>query len=181
MVADDAAGGRGQVLIEGEHATLVFWRRLHHPPEVVWRALTEPAALSSWYMTKAQIDGREGGFVTLEAGPSRLHVTGRILVWDPPRTLEHEWKVAPHPHLPAGEDAVIRWELSPEGDGTVLRLRHRNLARETALGFAPGTHAFLDRLEAHLEGRTLPAWQDRYQAVAPGYPPSWATPRSRVD
>lgn len=165
----------GRVDIQGEKATLVFRRRLTHPPEAVWRALTDPGELVGWYMTKAVIEGRVGGRVDLIAGPSRLHVTGRILAWDPPRLLEHEWKVAPRPELPTGEDAVIRWELRRDGEGTVLQLQHRNLNRQTALGFAPGTHAFLDRLEAQLGRNQLPNWQERYTQVAPEYPPSWLT------
>ncbi len=175
MTARDAFSPMGAVLEEGERATLVFRRRLPHPPEEVWRALTDPAELSKWYMTTATIDGRRGGSIDFVAGPSRLHVTGRILTWDPPRVFEHEWKVAPRAELRSGEDAVIRWELSADGDGTLLHLEHRALNRMTALGFAPGTHAFLDRLEAQLGRQQLPNWQHRYEQVAPRYPPSWVT------
>ena len=167
----------GEVITQGERAMLVFRRRFPHPPERVWKALTDPSELSRWYMTKASIDPRVGGEVDFLAGPSQLHVTGRILTWEPPRGFEHEWKVAPRGELPSGEDALIRWELRPDGEGTVLHLEHRNLNRETALGFAPGTHSFLDRLEAQLEGEPLPGWQERYSQVAPDYPPSWITRR----
>ena len=179
MISGDVAGETGRVVIEGELATLVFRRRLAHPPEAVWKALTDPTELSSWYMTTAVIDGRPGGTVDLYAGPSRLHVTGRVLTWDPPRVFEHEWKVAPRPEVPTGEDAVIRWELRRDGEGTMLHLEHRSLNRETALGFAPGTHAFLDRLQARLGRQPLPDWQERYQQVAPGYPPSWVSRGAR--
>jgi uncharacterized protein YndB with AHSA1/START domain len=168
--------GTGRVVIDGERATLVFRRHLEQPPELVWRALTVPEELAGWYMTKAVVDGREGGSVDFVAGPSRLHVTGRILRWDPPRVFEHEWKVAPRPELPSGEDAVIRWELRRDGAGTLLDLEHRNLNLDTALGFAPGTHAFLDRLEFQLAQKDMPNWQDRYSKVAPRYPPSWVSP-----
>ena len=161
--------------MEGEKATLVFRRRLPHPPEVVWRSLTDPSELSNWYMTKAVIEGREGGTIDFIAGPSRLHVTGRILAWRPPTVFEHEWKVAPRPELKSGEDAIIRWELRRDGEGTILHLEHRKLNRETALGFAPGTHAFVDRLQAQLDNMPLPNWQERYQQVASNYPPSWAS------
>jgi len=183
MISGDEMGETGRVVIADDEATLVFRRRLPHPPEAVWRALTEPSELLGWYMTKAVIDGREGGSIDFHAGPYQLHVTGRILKWDPPRVLEHEWKVAPRPELPTGEDGVIRWELRRHGHGTELHLEHRNLNRETALGFAPGAHAFLDRLEARLGGRTLPDWQERYTLVAPRYPPSWVSrrPPSPVD
>ena len=163
----------GEIVNEGDHATLVFRLKLDHPPAAVWKALTDPEHLAKWYMAEAVLDARPGGHVDLHAGVSRFHVTGKILLWEPPRVFEHEWKVAPRPEMPQGEDAVIRWELEPEDGGTVLRLTHRGLHRLTATGFAPGTHAFLDRLTAHLAGRPLPGWQQRFQEVAPGYPPMW--------
>jgi hypothetical protein len=36
---------KGTVTIEGEYATLRYERRLSHPREVVWRAITDPKAL----------------------------------------------------------------------------------------------------------------------------------------
>jgi uncharacterized protein YndB with AHSA1/START domain len=174
-VPRDEYGPSGAVVTDGDRATLVFRRILPSPPEVVWKALTDPEELSGWYMTKAVIEGRLNGTIDFLAGPSRLHVTGRVLTWDPPRVFEHEWKVAPRPELPTGEDALIRWELRPEGEGTLLHLEHRRLGRQTAIGFAPGTHAFMDRLEAHLRNAPLPNWQERYQQVAPSYPPSWVS------
>ncbi len=178
MMKRDEFGPTGAVVMEGEKATLVFRRQLAHPPEAVWKALTEPSELSNWYMTKAVIDGREGGTIDFTAGPSRLHVTGRILVWNPPTVFEHEWKVAPRAELRSGEDAIIRWELRRDGEGTILHLEHRKLNRETALGFAPGTHAFVDRLQAQLNKQPLPNWQERYQEVASRYPPSWVSKQS---
>src|SRR6266571_318726 len=170
MTMRNEFGPRGAVVMEGVKATLMFRRRLTHSPEAVWKALTDPAELSNWYMTKAVVDGREGGTIDFISGPSRLHVTGRILTWDPPRVFEHEWKVAPTPGLPSGEDATIRWELHQDGEETILQLEHSNLNRQTALGFAPGTHAFLDRLEAHLSRQPLPNWQERYTQVSSQYP-----------
>jgi len=134
-------GPTGAVVMEGTKATLEFRRRLASSPEVVGKALTDSSELSRWYMTKAVIDGREGGTIDFIAGPSRLHVTGRILTWRPPTVFEHEWKVSPRPELQSGEDAIIRWELLRDGEGTILHHEHSELNRETALGFAPGTHA----------------------------------------
>ncbi|MDG6997789.1 MAG: SRPBCC domain-containing protein [Nitrososphaerota archaeon] len=171
----DEFGANGAVITNGDKATLIFRRRLEHPPEVVWKAITEPSQLASWYMTKAVIDCREGGSIDFVSGPSRLHVTGRILVWKPPLVFEHEWKVESRAELPSGEDAIIHWELHGDGAGTVLHLEHRKLNTQTALGFAPGTHAFMDRLEAYLGKQSLPNWQERYQQIAAQYPPSWTT------
>ncbi len=167
----DIQGSRlGSVTVEGEHATLVFERRLPHPPEVVWEAITEPRQLAEWYMTEAVIDGRVGGTIDFLSGPSQLHVTGGILAWDPPHLFEHEWNVEPRAELYQGEHSVIRWELVRDGDETVLKLTHRHLTRRTAQGFAPGTHAFLDMLESYLNKASLPDWRRRVEELRMSYP-----------
>lgn len=53
-------------------------------------------------------------------------MTGRIRVWDPPRVFEHEWS---QPVLTDTESGVVRYELAPDGDGTLLRFSHRGLSR----------------------------------------------------
>jgi uncharacterized protein YndB with AHSA1/START domain len=146
----------GSLHVDGQTATMVFRRRLSHPPEVVWKALTDPKELSRWHLTDASIDGRVGGSVRLNRASQHFEVTGKVLTWEPPRVFEHEWKVAPGPFATTGEDSIIRWELTPDGDGTVLTLSHRDLTRRFASVYIAGTHAFLDRLEAQLDGRPLP-------------------------
>jgi uncharacterized protein YndB with AHSA1/START domain len=165
---------QGQILFDGPTATLIFKRYLAHPPEAVWDALTDPEQLREWFMTTARIDARPGGTVDLISGPARFHVTGRILEWDPPRLYEYEWNVDPRTELPTGETSIVRWELTPDEEGTLLTLTHRHLTKATALGFAPGTHAFLDRLEAYLDKARIPDWTRRYQEVQGTYP-SWET------
>lgn len=84
-------------------------------------------------------------------------MTGRILTWDPPRVFEHEWHIDPHPQLPDGEfDSVIHWELVEDAGSTLLTVTQRRLIKGTALGFATGMHAFLDRLATYLDHKVLP-------------------------
>lgn len=168
-----SAEKRGTVTVDGEHATLEFERRLAHPVQVVWKALTDPEHLARWYMTKARLDARPDGRIEYVSGISQFHVTGRILTWDPPRVFEHEWNVEPREYLPAGERSVVRWELTPDGDATILRITHRHLTRQTATGFVSGTHAFLDRLEDELDGRPLTNWTKRVDELRPLYPKPW--------
>jgi len=165
----------GTVTVQGEFASLEFRRWLPHPPDAVWRALTDPAERSVWYLATGRLEPRVGGQVEMVAGPFQLHITGRVLQWDPPRLLEHEWKVPPSPDLPQGEEAVIRWELTPDGDGTRLHLTHRHVARRTAVGVTPGTHVFLDRLAAHLAGAPLGDLRARYREAAALYAPGAST------
>jgi uncharacterized protein YndB with AHSA1/START domain len=166
----------GSVEYDGGHATLTFSRWVGHPPEDVWSAITDPKQLQRWYMTRAVITEGKGGSIDFISGPSHFHATGRILRWDPPRLLEHEWKVEPRPELPSGEDSVVRWELSPDGEGTRITLTHQRLTGRTATGFAPGVHAFLDRLEAQLSGEPIPDWMGRVVEVRGNYPSMWRLP-----
>jgi len=168
--ADDKLG-KGQVTIAGGYATIVFKRVLPHAPELVWKSITDPQELKEWLMcSSAKIDGRTGGTVEMIAGPAQFHVRGRILAWDPPKVYEHEWKVDPVPPMPRGEDAVFRYELIPQGASTLLTVTYRRLTKETALGFAPGTHVLLDRLEAQLDKKPLPNWAGRFAEVQDVYP-----------
>jgi uncharacterized protein YndB with AHSA1/START domain len=160
----------GEVTLEGDRARLVFRRRFHHPPERVWSAITDPEQLRTWMLTEARIDGRPGGSVDLVTGPDRVHATGRILEWAPPRVCEYEWNVPPGPRLPNGEAAVVRWELTPDPEGTLLVLTHRHLSRPTASVFARGQRGFLDRLSAQLDGRAMPDWPPAPQGGEAGRP-----------
>ena len=151
-VTPSQASRSGTLTFEGDYATLTFERRLRHRVERVWEAITEPEHLARWYLTKARIEAREGGSIEYLTGPAQVHVTGKILIWEPPRVFEHEWNVEPRKDLPTGEKTIVRWELTHEGDGTVLRFTHRRLTRQTAVVFAGGMHGFLDRLEDQLDG-----------------------------
>ncbi len=170
-LAASAASRKGTVTYEGDTATIAFERRIRHPIERVWDAITNPDQLAGWYMTTARLEARQGGTLDYVSGISRFHVTGRILTWQPPRVYEHEWNVEPRQGLPKGERSVIRWELTPDGDETILRISHRRLTRPTSYGFVSGLHVFLDRLEQQLDGTPLTDFEAGVQATRPLYPP----------
>ena len=157
----------GQLSSSGKQATLTFHRRLPHPPEAVWAALTDPEQLATWYMQQVSIDGRLGGSIEFISGGGKIHATGRILAWDPPNILEYEWKVKPRPEMPSGENSIVRWELSQNGLETVLTLTHRNLTR--AAGAAPYIHVVLERLAAHMDSRPFEDFGRRVAEIQTQY------------
>src|SRR6266498_3899722 len=162
---------RGTWIEDGEHATLIFRRVYWHAPEHVWDAISTPEGLREWLMcSRALIEPRVGGRIELVSGPASYHSTGTILVWEPPRVLEYEWNVAPVPEMPRGEHAIFRYELTPEGDSTHVLVTYRRITKQTARGFLPGLHAFLDRLEAQLDGSALPEWVQRFNDLKAEYP-----------
>jgi uncharacterized protein YndB with AHSA1/START domain len=140
----------GQLDRAGGRAAVRFSRRLAHPPEKVWRALTEDEHLLAWFPTT--IDGpREAGaslefrFRDLELAPMQ----GEIVSWQPPRLLEFTW----------GED-LLRFELAPDGEGTLLVLTASldeigKVARDSA-----GWHMCLDQLVGELQGKPATAHDD---------------------
>jgi uncharacterized protein YndB with AHSA1/START domain len=158
----------GVLTLDGEEALLTFVRHFPYPVETVWSAIADPEQRAAWF-GRTVVEGRAGGVInTVPTGPANpvqdKRMTGRILVWDPPHVLEHEWRQA------IAEDSVVRYELAPDGDGTVLTFTHRGLGVPTAKEYGPGTHAYLDRLAAHLAGTRVPGWKARYEEVAPAYP-----------
>jgi uncharacterized protein YndB with AHSA1/START domain len=159
---------KGTVTTEGEYTTLRYERQLSYPREIVWKAITDPKELIGWMNTKAVIDVRNGGTIDFVNTVSGFHTTGRILVWDPLRVFEHEWHISPSPSLPNGEpEAVINWELKQnhKSNNMLLILTHSRLTTSTSMRFAPGWHAYLDRLEARLNNEVLPDWMKRFAEV----------------
>lgn len=145
----------------GGRATLVVRRLLAHSPAAIWKAITDPEEVKLWFLTEAQVEARVGGNVDLVTGRYRVHATGKVLAWDPPHLYEYEWNVAAGQSFPEGERTVIRWELAPQDGGTLVTLTHRDLTKRTARWYGPGVEAFLERLEAQLNGDPLPDWEAR--------------------
>jgi uncharacterized protein YndB with AHSA1/START domain len=157
----------GTLVVSGEIAVIAFERRLRHSVEAVWATLTDPAELSAW-LGQGGLERREGGQVSIRTGPvdqpeRQGRISGRILAWDPPRVLEHEWI------QPGLDVSVVRYELEAEAGGTLLRLTHRRSVRPGATGGRAGWHAYLDRLAAHLDGVPVPAWAERRAEVQDAY------------
>lgn len=150
-------GNLGTLTRDGDRCTLTFTRTLPHPPEKVWRAVTEPEHLAAWF--PQQIVGER------RAGASLRFVTsggdgfdGEMLVFDPPRAIAMTW----------GSD-LLRIELQPCPAGTVLTLTDSFDELGKAARDAAGWHECLDRLVWSLDGTALPGWGVRWREIHPAY------------
>jgi uncharacterized protein YndB with AHSA1/START domain len=135
-----------QIQKDGENWTLAIVRVLHHSPNRVWEAITDPAHLREWAPFDA--DGSlavAGAKVKLTtAGAPMPHVTDTTVTRaDAPKLLEYQW---------GGFE--MRWELEPVGSGTRLKLWTRIGRRYIALG-AAGWHICLDVLDRLLAGNPI--------------------------
>ncbi len=150
-----SVGGPGLLEVDQEKASITFRRRLRHPIQDVWAAITDPKQVEVWFLTKVRRDDARGGRLEMEH-PNGIRATGRVLEWRPPRAYEYEWNLPPGPNNPAGESSIVRWELTPSEGGTLLVMTHRRLSRPTAEIFVRGFKVLLDRLSAQLDGEPLP-------------------------
>jgi uncharacterized protein YndB with AHSA1/START domain len=88
---------------------------LSHPPERVWRALTDPALLARWLMPN-NFKAQPGYRFTLDAG--RYGRTDcQVLDIEPERLIRFSWR---NDTL----DTTVTWRLEPEGNGTRLFITH---------------------------------------------------------
>jgi uncharacterized protein YndB with AHSA1/START domain len=130
-----------------DHIDVRFERHYPRPVETVWSAITEPARLADW-MGVAHVEPFVGGRIELMLdGPHPS--TGRVVVWDPPKVLEFSWS---NTHAP---ESTIRYELTPDGDGTRLVFTHQRMPYVHSALMLPGWHHFLTRLGSALEGAAL--------------------------
>jgi uncharacterized protein YndB with AHSA1/START domain len=148
---------------------LRFERRLSHPVDVVWRAITESSQLESWFPCRVEVDDlREGAGMTFrfQDMPLELPSTmpGRVTAFDPPRRFAFTWG-------PPTREDHLEFELEPlaSEDACVLRLTVLLDSRETASRDGAGWHVCLDRLERLVGGEDGPAatgasdrWRELY-------------------
>jgi uncharacterized protein YndB with AHSA1/START domain len=139
---------------------LRFTRRLPHPPEKVWRALTQPEHLEAWFPTTiegALVPGAPLRFAHRDVPLPPME--GEMLVCDPPSVMEFRW----------GED-TLRFALEPDGAGTKLTLVDILEELGKAARDGAGWHVCLDQLAYHLDDAAPPRDSaDRWRQVNDDY------------
>ena len=145
----------------GDVVDLRYERHYPRPIETVWAALTDPIRLADW-LSAATVEPREGGRYELFTERPRP-MTGRITVWEPPRVLEYSWDTGDAPIN------TVRWELSPDGAGTKLVLRHLGMQFHWVGLVLPGWHSLLERLDGLLAGTPKPDSMERWRALQAVY------------
>lgn len=126
------------------------------PPEVVFPFLTDPEKLARWCGEQAELEPQPGGLfrVRFEGG---VVSEGRYLIVDPPRRVVFTVGMTGSA-VPVGGSRV-EIQLTPEGEGTRLKLRHDgfdpsqpvsegwdhhlNRLRRAARGESPGPDRFV--------------------------------------
>ena len=95
-----------------ETLSVVVEREISHPPEKIWRALTQPHLIEEWLMKndfKPVVDHR----FSLSADWGAVDCQVRAV--EPNKTLSYTWEAM-------GLESIVTWTLIPTGTGTRLRM-----------------------------------------------------------
>ena len=107
---------------QGQTESISFDFDLSHPPEKVWRAITDPALLSQWLLPLVAGRVDAGDSFTLRTQPQPGWdgtVNCRVLDMEPLKRLTYTWVVGDF------LDTVVTFTLTPTAAGTKLTLAHR--------------------------------------------------------
>lgn len=126
--------------------TVAVEREFAHPPEKLWRALTQPHLIAEWLMKndfapavghRFQLRGDWGGVLDCE-----------VLAIEPQRTLTYSWNF-PHDDPAFDLRSVVTFTLTPTPGGTLLRLEQQGFRADQKQAYG-GAHAgwkqFMDKL-----------------------------------
>jgi uncharacterized protein YndB with AHSA1/START domain len=103
--------------------------RIAASPETVWRYWTDPERMTAWWGAAAELDPRPGGACVVEMGGEGPVMQGEYLELVPHERIVFSFGWLPTEGLhdiPPGSTRV-EVTLTPDGDGTILALRHSGL------------------------------------------------------
>jgi uncharacterized protein YndB with AHSA1/START domain len=125
--------------------------RIEARPETVFEFLTDPDLLLRWKGTEAKLDPRPGGIYRVVVNP-RSTVRGEYVEIVPHSRVVFTWGFEePDATVPPGA-STVEATLTPDGDGTILRLVHRDLPEPSRPQHDVGWEHFLDRLRRAAAG-----------------------------
>jgi uncharacterized protein YndB with AHSA1/START domain len=103
--------------ITSEIRTVTIEREVAHPPEKIWRALTQPHLLEEWLM-KTDFKPEKGRKFTFSRRPQpdiNVVVDCEVLDIEPHKTLSYTWDAF-------GLESVVTFTLEPTPTGTMIRI-----------------------------------------------------------
>jgi uncharacterized protein YndB with AHSA1/START domain len=134
-----------------ETRAVVVERDIAHPPEKLWRALTQPHLIEEWLMRndfaptvghRFNLRGDWGGVLDCE-----------VLVVEPNKELSYTWNFR-HDDTAFNLESVVTFTLTPSSTGTRLRMEQVGFRPDQKQAFG-GAHAgwkqFFEKLEQVLE------------------------------
>jgi uncharacterized protein YndB with AHSA1/START domain len=161
-----AADGQPERVDDGR-VRLRYERRLAHPIDAVWAAITDPGELIEWW-GDADVDLAAGRFkirwLNVDEEGNGVEMDATVTEHDPPHVLE----ISGEPH------GTLRFELARQPDGGTALTFTSTLALpdEYRSSVLAGWHYHLDALDAALNGERLELVElpnERFEKIRQGY------------
>jgi uncharacterized protein YndB with AHSA1/START domain len=117
------------------------------PQETVFKYLVEPELMKRWQPIEF-FDARLGGKFKFAKG--EWIAVGDIVELDPPKVVAYTWDWE---NAPIGARTIVKFELSKDGNGTLVRLTHIGMPdAERAKNHGEGWTYYANRLKIVAEG-----------------------------
>jgi uncharacterized protein YndB with AHSA1/START domain len=130
--------------------SVVIERELPHPPEKIWRALTQGPLIKEWLMDNdfQPVVGHKFNFRSTPMPQWNGIIDCEVRVVEPNRKLSYSWGAL-------GLETIIVWTLTSTGDGTLLRMEQSGFRSDQDANYRGATYGwqkFVGNLERVVAG-----------------------------
>jgi uncharacterized protein YndB with AHSA1/START domain len=117
--------------------TLVIEREMPHPPEKIWRALTQGALIEEWLMKNdfQPVVGHRFSFRSTPVPGWDGVIESEVQVIEPNSRLAYSWGTM-------GTTSVVTWTLTPTKAGTHLRMEQTGFRSEQDAAYKGATYGW---------------------------------------
>jgi uncharacterized protein YndB with AHSA1/START domain len=130
--------------------SLVIEREMPHPPEKIWRALTQGALIEEWLMKNdfQPLVGHRFSFRSTPVPGWDGVIDGEVLQLEPNSRLSYSWETM-------GSKSVVAWTLTPTKSGTHVRMEQNGFRSQNDANYKGATYGwtkFIGNMERVVAG-----------------------------
>jgi uncharacterized protein YndB with AHSA1/START domain len=132
-------------------AAVVRELQIDAAPETVYEFLVDPDRMIQWMGSKAELEPRPGGIFRVDLNGRNVG-RGEYVELDPPSRVVFTFGWEGGTSIVKAGESTVEVTLTADGDGTLLRLAHRDLPEESRDSHGHGWEHYLQRLEVAAGG-----------------------------
>ena len=139
--------------------------RIEASPETVYEFFVDADRMIQWMGRKADLDARPGGIFRVDINGRNVS-RGEYVELDPPHRVVFSFGWEGGTSIVEPGTSTVEIDLKPDGEGTIVRLTHRDLPEESRGSHGHGWDHYLPRLVAAGAGGDPgeDPWRDPEQA-----------------